>query len=227
MTMKNTMELIKRFENKIFYSPCGCWLWVGSSFKHGYGLITINYKHKLAHRVSYELFKGKIRKGLKILHSCDNPGCVNPDHLSQGTQLENIKQRGIRKRSARGESVGISVLNSLYVLIIRDAARFGFTYKEIADYYFYMNKQQYLIDQFPYSAKRRDSRVLWKKLKREDSLQLSLFIVGGFMIGLVAVLLIVVYWPEELDSSPIVGISIVGVCSTILFFRDKIFKLKR
>lgn len=71
----------------------GCWIWYGAKRNTGYGFIEINWrprKRKLAHRHVYELFNGPIPRGLFVLHKCDIPLCVNPEHLFLGTQKDNM-----------------------------------------------------------------------------------------------------------------------------------------
>jgi len=69
-----------------------CWNFTGCYDRpgYGYGRVKINGKHKKAHRIVYELFKGKIPPNKVIMHLCDNRKCCNPHHLSIGTQKENI-----------------------------------------------------------------------------------------------------------------------------------------
>ena len=70
-----------------------CWIWTGIVKRDGYGtFIVYDHAPKNAHRVSYEIFKGEITKGLQIHHKCGFRACVNPEHLEMMTQKENIQK---------------------------------------------------------------------------------------------------------------------------------------
>ena len=79
----------KHFWEQVMKTP-ECWIWTGYTTKGGYGLITSNGKTTTAHRFAWELTYGRILRGMDILHHCDNPTCVRPDHLFLGTQQDNI-----------------------------------------------------------------------------------------------------------------------------------------
>lgn len=71
-------------------TPSGCWEWRLSRSPQGYGITTPASKRSMgAHRVSYAAFKGVVPAGFPICHRCDNPPCVNPEHLYLGTQKDN------------------------------------------------------------------------------------------------------------------------------------------
>lgn len=91
---KKTPE--ERFWGKVEKKE-GCWEWVGSSSR-GYGEMQWEHKLKKAHRISYELLKGKIPEGLEIDHLCRNKLCVNPDHLEPVTKKENIRRMRVITR---------------------------------------------------------------------------------------------------------------------------------
>ena len=108
----------------------GCWTWTGhAADKMGYGRIQIagrGSKKIPAHRLSYQLHKGEIPDGFIIMHTCDNPSCVNPDHLVAGTYSENTQDAVSKGRwhqgvppLKRGESHHRSKLTDQIVLEIR------------------------------------------------------------------------------------------------------------
>jgi hypothetical protein len=96
-------SLSERFFAKIRKNDStGCWEWTAQRDRCGYGRISKNQKPAIAHRVSYEMHKGPIPHGAFIMHSCDNPACVNPDHLSPGSHKDNMADMALKGRSPRG-----------------------------------------------------------------------------------------------------------------------------
>jgi hypothetical protein len=98
---------IERFWSKVKKTET-CWLWEAGKFYKGYGLF--RYKGKLvrAHRFSWSIFhKQNIPDGMQINHHCDNPACVNPEHLYLGTQKDNRRDSIVRNRTAKGTKNGM------------------------------------------------------------------------------------------------------------------------
>jgi DNA-binding CsgD family transcriptional regulator len=88
--MKLTAKQIQNFWAKVNKSG-NCWEWTGAKKKRGYGNVSINHKVYSAHAISFLLANGRMPlAGFIILHTCDNPTCVNPDHLREGTHIENM-----------------------------------------------------------------------------------------------------------------------------------------
>ena len=112
------MSIEQRFFNKVLRTP-GCWLWLGSVDTSGYGLFKLNGVAHKATRFVYEATGGYIPPGLQVMHWCDNPRCVRPDHLSLGTCQDNMNDRNAKQRQARGERSGGAVLKTQDVLEIR------------------------------------------------------------------------------------------------------------
>ena len=79
-----------------------CWVWEGAKRKYGYGKMVARDGGRIvqmtAHRVSWELHFGQIPQGFNVLHKCDNPCCVNPEHLFLGTQADNVRDMVDKKR---------------------------------------------------------------------------------------------------------------------------------
>lgn len=114
----------RRFWDKVLIGD-GCWIWAAARTKTGYGTVGVgNGKTSQAHRVSWELCVGPIPDGMQVLHKCDNPPCVNPDHLFIGTNDDNMKDRKAKGRyDLRGEKNPLSVLTEDAVRDIRENYR--------------------------------------------------------------------------------------------------------
>jgi len=113
----------ERFAAHVDWVPTtkGCIEWVGYRNKEGYGRFGVNKKLVLAHRFAWMLEHGTIAKGKRVLHSCDNPSCVNVAHLHVGSHRQNMAEmvaRG-RQRGAIGESHGRCKLTDAQVLELR------------------------------------------------------------------------------------------------------------
>lgn len=99
--------------------PGECWIWAGAKTHKGYGMFRPggSAAHHLAHRASYEMEVGPIPPGLYVMHKCDNPSCVRPDHLQTGTAWDNMQdkvQKG-RGRWLKGSEVGNAKLTESQV----------------------------------------------------------------------------------------------------------------
>lgn len=85
----------QRFWEKVVVHESGCWLWTGATDEKGYGVMSVENDFALretlrAHRVSWLAFKGDIPDGMSVLHRCDTPRCVHPEHLFVGFQAANM-----------------------------------------------------------------------------------------------------------------------------------------
>ena len=111
--------------DRVVVAESGCMEWTACRIKDGYGMMRVGPKMKLAHRVSYELSIAAIPDGLLVLHRCDNPPCINPDHLFIGTDQDNSNDKLNKGRSNFGQKNGRNKLSPEQVLKIRKDTRIG------------------------------------------------------------------------------------------------------
>lgn len=117
------MSIAEKLAYKSVKRDSGCIEYVGTKDKDGYGVICYNGKTSRAHRIAYELAKGPIPSNLQVLHKCDNPCCINPEHLIVGSSRDNQKDKVNKNRQAKGASHGAAVLTAEDVEKIRADSR--------------------------------------------------------------------------------------------------------
>lgn len=113
-----------------------CWIFLGNKDKDGYGIFTHGRGKQLrAHRASYEFHKKTSAFGLLVCHTCDNPSCINPDHLFLGKPKDNTQDmiRKGRKANIKGSIHPSAKLDEIDVIAIKKQRLLGKKLKEIAD----------------------------------------------------------------------------------------------
>jgi hypothetical protein len=131
------------FWARVEKNEVGCWPWLGWHDKDGYGVVSTKrikedpiWREVRAHRISWMLANGVILGGLWVLHRCDNPRCVRPDHLFLGTVQDNVadymSKGGAECLSQKGERNGVAKLTAAGVVKIRELLREGETQASVA-----------------------------------------------------------------------------------------------
>lgn len=117
-----TKTIHERFFDKVEKTD-SCWIWTGAKNRKNYGMFVYKGRVHMSHRVSYMEWKGEIPDGKLVCHTCDNPSCVNPDHLFVGSNQDNMddmKSKG-RQRFLTGENNKNSKLTWQQVREIRSS----------------------------------------------------------------------------------------------------------
>lgn len=111
-------EVMDRFWSKVDRSG-ECWIWTAYRDSFGYGNFKVDGVNCYAHRICYELEHGSIPEGMCVLHRCDNPSCVNPEHLFLGTHRDNVKDKISKRRHCIGSKNGRSKMTRERVRVLR------------------------------------------------------------------------------------------------------------
>lgn len=114
-------SLAERFLD--YYKPGAadaCWPWAGTVDANGYGVIADDNRRQLrAHRIAYERVNGAVSESRYVCHSCDNPSCVNPNHLWLGSAADNNEDKRAKLRHSHGASHGMAKISENDVRDIR------------------------------------------------------------------------------------------------------------
>jgi hypothetical protein len=132
-----TDDLLRRFWAKIdVRGEDDCWEWQAYRNRAGYGIIgTRGRSSAVASRLALAIKLGGLTPEQLTLHSCDNPPCCNPAHLSAGTHRDNAIDRSVKGRSMRGESHVTAKLTEDDVRAIRALAASGLSHRKIGAKY--------------------------------------------------------------------------------------------
>lgn len=110
--VENSVKLLRKLLANVKPTANGCLEWTGWRTEGGYGSTYYQGRSRVTHRLMYAATKGPIPEGMRVLHSCDNPCCISPTHLSLGTDAENIRQSVERGRHAKASNTHCSKSHS-------------------------------------------------------------------------------------------------------------------
>ena len=125
------MSLSREFWDRVDKTG-DCWEWTAGKHSKGYGVAWNGDKVELAHRIVYRSEIGEIDEGMCVCHKCDNPGCVNPQHLFLGTNDDNMRDRDRKGRVAHGDTHYKSRLSSKDAVQIKSRLQTGERQRDIA-----------------------------------------------------------------------------------------------
>lgn len=118
--MKNNQQNFHR--KYVINQTSNCWEWKKPN-KQGYGRFYVNGTSTFAHRYAYEMYKGPIPDTYVVRHLCNNPSCVNPNHLDVGTTYENMQDKVLSNRQAKGKDHGRAVLTNTQIIQIYQSSK--------------------------------------------------------------------------------------------------------
>ena len=125
---KHNANILDDFWSKVVKGSY-CWEWTAAKDEDGYGFFWWKNKQVRAHRFSAEHFGGLSVGGIQVLHTCDNPSCVNPKHLFVGTNADNMRDKNEKGRQVRGEGCHKAILKEKDVFAIRRSLSQGVSRK--------------------------------------------------------------------------------------------------
>jgi hypothetical protein len=136
--LDNQSEALVRLKERSLLLSCGCQVWLGHLNEWGYGHLSIASGKIRAHRAAYLANIGAIQVGAYVCHHCDNPACINPEHLFIGCPKTNMTDMSIKGRARgsirKGEQNGFSKLTNDQVISIRKEYALGnTTQRELAE----------------------------------------------------------------------------------------------
>lgn len=130
-------DIARKLREKSEVTPEGCIRWTGHVDANGYGKISYQGKDLLTHRAAYVTANGSIPGGAHILHKCDNPACINPDHLTVGTNRDNILDKAMKGRAGkRLDKAAVTEIKGMIAMGAKQqeiATHFGVNQSSISD----------------------------------------------------------------------------------------------